>query len=279
MEDTNNILKQMAKDDYENGQVFDPDDFSVFQNMMKDQGYDITEDDLVQYYKYVADIAADKNGLDDIVLTETEDEICCICGEPIQGYGNNPAPVCDDGVCCDKCNIEKVIPARLSSIHALEESNQITDTLTPALDQFLMDMAQMYCDFDYNDISKFAERATVEDIKTVTNIRRTINRKLNDGYSADELTELFDKLTKVVKSSDTMQEHVAVDTYNQLNSDGIIEIEPMNESIDITRSKAQELRKTSAADVILYAYRDKKGNLVELEPEELTMDEYQERVR
>ena len=38
---------------------------------------------------------------------------CCICEYEIEGYGNNPDPVREDGRCCDKCNAEKVIPARI----------------------------------------------------------------------------------------------------------------------------------------------------------------------
>ena len=42
---------------------------------------------------------------------------CCICGGklPIGKYGNNPEPVkpSSSGVCCDKCNMQVVIPARL----------------------------------------------------------------------------------------------------------------------------------------------------------------------
>lgn len=42
--------------------------------------------------------------------------ICSICGRLFEGYGNNPKPVEDLGVCCDECNRNVVIPARLSSI-------------------------------------------------------------------------------------------------------------------------------------------------------------------
>jgi hypothetical protein len=38
---------------------------------------------------------------------------CCICEYEIEGYGNNPTPVSKKGRCCDKCNTEKVIPARI----------------------------------------------------------------------------------------------------------------------------------------------------------------------
>jgi hypothetical protein len=40
---------------------------------------------------------------------------CCICDRKYEGIGNNPSPVKrgGDGRCCDICNNEKVIPARL----------------------------------------------------------------------------------------------------------------------------------------------------------------------
>jgi len=41
---------------------------------------------------------------------------CCICGKEFDGYGNNPWPVKEDGCCCDECNVDKVIPARISSL-------------------------------------------------------------------------------------------------------------------------------------------------------------------
>ena len=48
-------------------------------------------------------------------LTEAKENFCCICGEPIEGYGNNPEPYmsADEGRCCDGCNIKFVIPMRL----------------------------------------------------------------------------------------------------------------------------------------------------------------------
>ena len=38
---------------------------------------------------------------------------CCFCGKEITGYGNNPEPVKHEGRCCDRCNVEIVIKARL----------------------------------------------------------------------------------------------------------------------------------------------------------------------
>ena len=41
--------------------------------------------------------------------------VCCICGKTFNGYGNNPYPVSknENDRCCDQCNLDTVIPARL----------------------------------------------------------------------------------------------------------------------------------------------------------------------
>lgn len=41
--------------------------------------------------------------------------VCCICGEELKGFGNNPYPISDEGRCCDKCN-DKVIEARIADL-------------------------------------------------------------------------------------------------------------------------------------------------------------------
>jgi hypothetical protein len=44
---------------------------------------------------------------------KTETKICVFCGRDAGRFGNNPAPVKTQGVCCDACNMTIVIPARL----------------------------------------------------------------------------------------------------------------------------------------------------------------------
>lgn len=50
---------------------------------------------------------------EDISIKNVSAYTCCICGESFVGYGNNPAPITSKGRCCNKCNSEVVIPARL----------------------------------------------------------------------------------------------------------------------------------------------------------------------
>jgi len=40
-------------------------------------------------------------------------KVCCICNKEFNGYGNNALPL-KKGICCDSCNMNKVIPARLN---------------------------------------------------------------------------------------------------------------------------------------------------------------------
>ena len=79
------------------------------------------------------------------------------------------------------------------------EENTITNTLPPVLDQFLMDCAQMYCNFDYTDISKFGERATEDEIKLL----RKIRADLKDGFDEDdpEVKDIFNEIEKIVKGT------------------------------------------------------------------------------
>jgi hypothetical protein len=48
---------------------------------------------------------------------------CCICGKRYIVYGNNAQPV-KTGRCCDKCNEEKVLPARIKIINRLEKERR-----------------------------------------------------------------------------------------------------------------------------------------------------------
>ena len=41
---------------------------------------------------------------------------CVICHEHFTGFGNNPDPVKNYGDCCDACNTNAVIPARITGI-------------------------------------------------------------------------------------------------------------------------------------------------------------------
>lgn len=45
---------------------------------------------------------------------------CSICGKNYKGYGNNAQPI-NNGECCDKCNLNVVVPTRLEIAFGLKE--------------------------------------------------------------------------------------------------------------------------------------------------------------
>ena len=46
-----------------------------------------------------------------------DEKTCVICEKEFTGWGNNPEPIKNKGECCDKCDNEKVIPARLEQLN------------------------------------------------------------------------------------------------------------------------------------------------------------------
>ena len=47
---------------------------------------------------------------------EEEEKTCCICGKKFTGWGNDPWPVKMEGECCDECNNNQVLAARLANV-------------------------------------------------------------------------------------------------------------------------------------------------------------------
>jgi len=50
----------------------------------------------------------------DIYMEKKKARKCVLCGCELSGYGNNAEPLAE-GLCCNKCNSEKVIPARIKA--------------------------------------------------------------------------------------------------------------------------------------------------------------------
>ena len=88
-------------------------------------------EELIDYFQDIVN-----GGLDES-LTENK-ETCVLCGESFKGHGNNPAPLKDNGKCCDECNKRKVIPAR---IKALKEKKGLTEAISSQRIRVVLDLA------------------------------------------------------------------------------------------------------------------------------------------
>ena len=67
-----------------------------------------------------------RNILEEMIDMLKDGKMCCLCGAPIEGWGNNPYPVVkwDGARCCDACNYEYVIPARFAELKRKENGNE-----------------------------------------------------------------------------------------------------------------------------------------------------------
>lgn len=50
-------------------------------------------------------------------------QICCICGKKFRGWGNNPWPIKQDGVCCDNCNWAVIEERLIQSVFKRSSNN------------------------------------------------------------------------------------------------------------------------------------------------------------
>lgn len=129
--------------------------------------------------------------------------------------------------------------------------NNTTDILPPTLDKFLMDCAQMWCDFDYNDISKFAKRATKKEL----NILNQIRSDLKDGFDEDdpEVKGIFNEVEKIVKGT-TLTEDISVNgslMEDKISTDMIHDFKPQEGTAEETFNRILEAGKMETFEFML----------------------------
>lgn len=79
-----------------------------------DDDFENDDDGLMELGAAIAEIEDTYLRMDEFHAPKEECGKCCLCkGMMSNNWGNNPAPLRKRGKCCDKCNAEKVIPARL----------------------------------------------------------------------------------------------------------------------------------------------------------------------
>ena len=130
---------------------------------------------------------------------------CIICGNEFDGYGNNADPV-KHGVCCDKCNQEKVIPARLkkttlkedlaSSIDSFGKRHQFTHAeqvvFENAIDCLIYGYGFKYCNTDVLEDKKRAKEIFEMAIDFLGNLQEDLEIP-NISVEDDVLTVDIDK--------------------------------------------------------------------------------------
>lgn len=123
-------------------------------------------------------------------------KVCSICGKEFDGFGNNAKPV-NDGVCCDKCNAEVVIPRRMEECMAGKKQDDVNNE-----------------DYVDDNAKKFLRQ--LADAKYGMMKQNMIDIINNDGKPAseEEVGKLFHKTTENLV--DAAKKYLSKDVLNSI---------------------------------------------------------------
>ena len=149
---------------------------------------------------------------------ETEKKVCVICGKEYEGYGNNAQPV-KDGKCCDKCNQEVVIPARIKKMGIKEE----VEDLDAATELEIME-PETLDDLELEKEESNKEDCCVDDSKLIELLHKFLEKEgLELDGKGEEEQHFIDLYHEVVcpSCSDTDEESV-----DDIDKEGVQNTEP-----------------------------------------------------
>ena len=148
---------------------------------------------------------------------EENKKVCVICGKEYDGYGNNAQPV-KDGKCCDKCNQEVVIPARIKKMGLKEAEDLDIDTKVEIMEPETLD------DLELEKEESNKEDCCVDDSKLIELLHKFLEKEglELDGKGEEEqhFIELYHEVV-CPNCSDTDEESV-----DDIDKEGVQNIEP-----------------------------------------------------
>lgn len=163
---------------------------------------------------------------------------CCICGEPIEGYGNNPFPVKTEGDCCDKCNAEVVIPARIEKMKAAA-SEKVDEELTETESE------------EVKPASEESEEESLEEkeVKELTEDEKQeiVLQWLTDNFEEDQVEEVLDILNMEIVEEDDEEESAEDEDVAEVEK-GSNEAEEAEENIENSDEEDSEQEENAEED-------------------------------
>lgn len=173
------------------------------------------------------------------VEEELEDEHkCCICGEPIEGHGNNPFPVKTEGDCCDKCNAEVVIPARIEKMKAAA-SEKVNEELTETESEEVKPTSE---ESEEESLEEKEVKELTEDEK-----REIVLQWLTNNFEEDQVEEVLDILNMEIVEDDD-EEESAEDEEVAEDKKGSNEAEEAEENIENSDEEDSEQKEETEED-------------------------------
>lgn len=183
------------------------------------------------------------------VEEELEDEHkCCICGEPIEGHGNNPFPVKAEGDCCDKCNAEVVIPARIEKMKAAA-SEKVNEELTETESEEVKPASEESEEVKPTSEESEEESLEEKEVKELTEDekREIILQWLTNNFEEDQVEEVLDILNMEIVEDDD-EEESAEDEDVAEDKKGSNEAEEAEENIENSDEEDSEQKEETEED-------------------------------
>ena len=173
------------------------------------------------------------------VAEELKDEHkCCICGEPIEGHGNNPSPVKTEGDCCDKCNAEVVIPARIEKMK-VAASEKVNEELTETESEEVKSTSE---ESEEESLEEKEVKELTEDEK-----REIVLQWLTNNFEEDQVEEVLDILNMEIVEEDD-EEESAEDEDVAEDKKGSNEAEEAEENIENSDEEDSEQEENAEED-------------------------------
>ena len=183
------------------------------------------------------------------VEEELEDEHkCCICGEPIEGHGNNPFPVKTEGDCCDKCNAEVVIPARIEKMKAAA-SEKVNEELTETESEEVKPTSEESEEVKPTSEESEEESLEEKEVKELTEDekREIVLQWLTNNFEEDQVEEVLDILNMEIVEDDD-EEESAEDEDAAEDKKGSNEAEEAEENIENSDEEDSEQKEETEED-------------------------------
>lgn len=183
------------------------------------------------------------------VEEELEDEHkCCICGEPIEGHGNNPFPVKTEGDCCDKCNAEVVIPARIEKMKAAA-SEKVNEELTETESEDVKSTSEESEEVKPTSEESEEESLEEKEVKELTEDekREIVLQWLTNNFEEDQVEEVLDILNMEIVEDDD-EEESAEDEDVAEDKKGSNEAEEAEENIENSDEEDSEQKEETEED-------------------------------
>ena len=173
------------------------------------------------------------------VEEELKDEHkCCICGEPIEGHGNNPSPVKTEGDCCDKCNAEVVIPARIEKMK-VAASEKVNEELTETESEEVKSTSE---ESEEESLEEKEVKELTEDEK-----REIVLQWLTNNFEEDQVEEVLDILNMEIVEEDDEEESAEDEDVAEVEK-GSNEAEEAEENIENSDEEDSEQKEETEED-------------------------------